>query len=183
MVVYTENGDRAIFNGVLFRRDKQTGYFLSSWQIDGKRKRLHVAVWESVYGTIEGGAHIHHKDLNKNNNTVENLCVLTGEAHIKYHSQNMSDDHKQKLTKSLLEKAVPKAAEWHRSTEGRAWHKEHAKTVWNGRKPQQYVCSFCGQSFESLKAYADTSNKFCSNNCKSAFRRKSNKDNESRVCE
>lgn len=43
MVQYFENGDLAFFNGVYFRRDKKTGYFLSSTK---PRKRLHVYVWE-----------------------------------------------------------------------------------------------------------------------------------------
>ena len=45
MVEYLENGDLALYNGYKFRKDKRTGYYLSSRIINGKRRRLHVYIY------------------------------------------------------------------------------------------------------------------------------------------
>lgn len=52
MVEYQENGDLAIINEYKFRRDKKTGYYLSTRLIGKKRKRLHIYVWELINGAI-----------------------------------------------------------------------------------------------------------------------------------
>lgn len=48
MVEYLENGDLALYNGYKFRKDKRTGYYLSSRIINGKRRRLHVYIYGNV---------------------------------------------------------------------------------------------------------------------------------------
>lgn len=64
MIQYVDNGDLAIFDGLSFRKDKKTGYYLNA----KTHKRLHVYVWEHFNGTIPKGYEIHHKDFNKKNN-------------------------------------------------------------------------------------------------------------------
>ena len=73
MVQYFENGDLACFDGLSFRRDKRTGYFLNA----KTHKRLHVYVWEYYNGgEVWNGYLIHPKDNEKNKNEIENLVFL-----------------------------------------------------------------------------------------------------------
>lgn len=125
---------------------------------------------------------VHHIDGDKSNNDISNLKCINVRKHRKYHGQNMSDEHKEKVRQNM-NKAILKAPMWHRSDEGHEWHSQQSKEQWKNKKAKKYVCSFCGKGFESLNSYSDKSNIFCSNNCKSAFRRKSGVDNETRKCE
>ena len=43
-------------------------------------KKLHLAVWTSVFGRVPSGCHIHHKDDHSLNNALGNLeCMPTAE--------------------------------------------------------------------------------------------------------
>lgn len=176
-IQYVDNGDVAIFDNLSFRKDKRTGYFLNA----KTHKRLHVYVWEYFNGSIPNGYHIHHKDFNKNNNELENLELLSASEHSKLHSNSWSKERYERQAKILKEKAIPKATEWHKSEDGREWHKEHyeqMKDKWY--KKDDFVCLNCGKIFTAV---VSGQNKFCSNKCKSAYRRKSGVDNEKRKCE
>ena len=85
MVQYFDNGDLACFDGLSFRRDKRTGYFLNSTT----HKRLHVYVWEHYNGEVPKGYHIHHKDHDKNNNEIENLVLLSASEHASLHGDSV----------------------------------------------------------------------------------------------
>lgn len=183
-VMYTDDGNIAMFNGKLFRRDKRTGYYLASQgDASGKRKRLHISVWEFHNGEIPRGNHIHHVDYDKSNNEISNLQMMTNSEHQTLHGKAMTEEHKEKLRKNLIEKAVPKSKAWHASDEGREWHKKHGKESWSNRKPTKYECTYCGKEYETLRIYGENENHFCSNNCKSAFRRKMGYDNVDIPCE
>lgn len=183
-VQYVDDGKTAIFDGISFRRDKRTGYYLAGSARDGgRRKRLHVYVWEYHNGAVPDGYHVHHIDHDKSNNDIDNLQILSKEEHLRYHAQNISEERREKLRKQLIEKAVPKSKVWHASKEGRQWHRENGKAVWKNRKPIKYECTYCGKEFKTLNHYSESSNRFCSNNCKSAYRRKMGYDNVKRDCE
>lgn len=92
MVVYSEDGKRAEFNGMYFRKDAKTGYFLGTRKYQGRRKRLHVVVWEYFNGPVPAGVHVHHLDKDKNNNEIENLALMDSRQHSIYHGQTMTDD-------------------------------------------------------------------------------------------
>lgn len=176
-IQYVDDGDVAIFDNLSFRRDKRTGYFLNA----KTHKRLHVYVWEYYNGSIPNGYHIHHKDFDKNNNELDNLMLISASEHSKLHSKMWSDERYEKQTQILKEKAIPKATEWHKSEDGREWHKQHyeqMKDKWY--KIDDFVCLNCGNTFTAV---ISRQNKFCSNKCKSAYRRKSGVDNETRICE
>jgi hypothetical protein len=48
------------------------------------RKRVHRVVWEAFNGPIEGRLEINHKDLNRSNNSLDNLEVVTHQQNIKH---------------------------------------------------------------------------------------------------
>lgn len=176
MVKYLEDGDLAIFDGLKFRKDKKTGYYLNA----KTHKRLHVYVWEYYNGAIPKGYHIHHKDHDKTNNEIDNLTLLSASEHSSLHSKEQVEEHYQDMLKNLKENAIPKASEWHGSKEGREWHKQHyekMKAVLH--KQETFICEYCGKEFETQRT---GNNRFCSNNCRSAYRRKSGVDNETRKC-
>lgn len=177
MIQYNEDKDVAIFNGLKFRRDKKTGYYLNA----KTHKRLHVYIWEYFNGAIPTGYHVHHKDFDKSNNDIENLVLLTAKEHLSLHGNSWDNDRYEQQIKNLNENARPKASEWHKSETGREWHKEHyehMKAILH--KQTEFTCKNCGKTF---KAQSMGQNKFCSNKCKAAFRRKSGVDNEIRQCE
>lgn len=182
MIEYFENRDLACVDGYKFRRDKKTGYFLSSKRINGKRKRLHVYIWEKENGTVPKGFHVHHVDEDKYNNELNNLMLIEGVEHVKKHSEEYTPERIESAKKNLIEKAVPKSKEWHRSKEGREWHKKNGVEAYAKREKKEYVCSYCGKPFETTKLYSEGQNTFCSNNCKSAYRRKSGVDNIEKTC-
>ena len=90
---------------------------------------------------------------------------------------------REQLRRNLIEKAVPRSKAWHRSDEGREWHREHGIECFRDREPMEYVCTNCGKTFESKKRYSDGQNRFCGNNCRAAYRRKTGVDDIEIVCE
>ena len=75
--------DQILFNGKKYRRDPSTGYYVCT---TGSRKRLHVAIWEHANGReVPPGYVIHHKDFNKNNNSIDNLACITVAEHEAIH--------------------------------------------------------------------------------------------------
>lgn len=157
-------------DGIPFYKEKTgMGYWLSSkpngWDAP---KRLHVYVWEKHKGTISTGYAIHHKDHNPDNNEIENLEMVKISDHARYHV-NLRD--KEELKDILNEKARPKAVEWHKSEEGREWHKSHYQKTKEGLHQRVLIiCEYCGKTVE--KGKGGSGNRFCSDKCKNDFRLK-----------
>lgn len=182
-VNYFEDEKLAVFDGMLYRRDRRTGYYLASRPSEsGKRERLHIAVWKYHNGDIPKGHHIHHIDHDKANNEISNLQCMPAAEHSRLHGEEMPEDRKAKLRKNLIENAVPKSKEWHASEDGREWHRKHMKKIQESWEPIEYECTQCGKKFMSKNRYSPAENRFCCNNCKSAFRRASHVDDETRKC-
>ena len=118
--------DIAKYNGYEFRLDKTTGYYLSTKKIGERRKRLHCYVWETeTENEIPSGYAIHHKDHNKNNNEIDNLQIVTSSEHAKIHGQALTEEQKIARKNNIIQNVIPKSVEWHKSEDGREWHKEH----------------------------------------------------------
>lgn len=166
-----------IFNGYKFVKDKKTGYYLSG-NINGKRYRLHRYIWEFYNGTIPKGYDIHHIDHNKDNNNIDNLELLSKEEHIEKH-KILSEEIKQKYRENLILNARPKATEWHKSNDGREWHKKQYKNSLGMLEKKEFICKNCGNHYFKRD---NGNNKFCSNKCRAQFRRNSGIDNEIRKC-
>lgn len=182
MIQYFEKGQIACIDDHVFRRDRKTGYYLSTRPLGSRRKRLHVYVWEKYFGAIPHGYQVHHIDHDKGNNEPENLALLTVKEHRQIHADEIEDGVKDKLIRNLIEKAIPASKAWHSSAEGIEWHRQHATAIMEQREPVTYYCTMCGKEFQTRHLYGENENRFCSNNCKSAYRRKSGVDNIEKVC-
>ena len=183
MVRYSDDKKTAFIDGHKFTRDNKTGYYLSSKKIGNKRLRLHVYVWQKYNGDIPEGYHVHHIDMDKSNNEIFNLALVEGKSHIKHHGRKLSDEERERRRINIIQNGVPKARAWHRSKEGFEWHSKRGKENMKMRKEITYACTFCGNEFKSKRIYNDNENKFCCNNCKSAYRRKQGYDNVKKTCE
>lgn len=180
VISYSDDWKLALCDGYKFRRDAKTGYFLSTRNTDaGKRERLHCYVWRHYNGEIPEGCHIHHVDEDKKNNSIENLACVDGVSHSKYHSGKQAKENYAAMCRNLMENAMPRAAEWHHSDVGRAWHSAHAKETIKNLKEIPYKCECCGKVFYK-KPLGRV--RFCSNNCKTKARAQSGVDNETRRC-
>lgn len=164
--------------GRKFYLDRETGYWISvDYSKDRPRVRAHQWVWICIHGKIPKGYHIHHRNDNKSDNRIENLELIERSRHLSYH---MQDPLRKQRMREHADKIRPLTKEWHKSEEGRAWHRLHAlKTNFGSFIPFEISCGMCGQ--KSLAAKLGQI--FCSNKCKSAWRRKQGTDDIQVICE
>lgn len=173
--------DTIEFNGIKYRRYPESENlsnrkYYSPGGNDRKRGVgwLHQEIWKHHNGEIPEGYHIHHKDGDYLNNNISNLeCVLAHE-HLSMHGKEHAPG------KEHMEYIQELAKEWHGADEGRKWHSEHAKRVFGKLKPITVECEYCGNTYTTKRQYG---NRFCSDACRSAYRRKSGFDNIEKVCE
>lgn len=164
------------FDGIKFTKDKQSGYYRHSTL----RLLMHRYVWEYYNGKIPKGHEIHHIDFDRSNNDISNLQMLSRKEHRKLHADLLTDKQREWKRQNLEKKARPKAVEWHKSDDGKRWHKKHIKKmIDSGKLNRRYecVCVNCGKTFDG-----DVKSKYCCNNCKSAYRRLHGGDNVEMVC-
>lgn len=170
--------EAVVFNGITFRRWPESSnwadrsYFTpgGSYRKRGVG-RLHQEVWKAAHGPIPAGHDIHHLDENPLNNDLANLAALPGAEHHSRHGHGGV----------VSPQARAAAAEWHGSEAGLAWHVEQGRRSWEGRTGVDRTCAQCGSTFDSVTRRAD--DRFCSNNCKSAWRRACGVDDEDRACQ
>lgn len=78
-----------------------------------------------------------------------------------------------------MAKATVMAKEWHNSNEGHEWHKKHYEQMKEKLHiPKRFVCEYCNKEFVNTQI----NSRFCSNKCKSAWRRKSGIDDITKIC-
>lgn len=161
-----------LFEGKIYR------IFPSSEPYYKNQKYLHRVVWESAFGKIPGRCHIHHRDGNPANNLLWNLECVDGAEHQKR-------EYKKRVAKGnqpreFSDEARNKAAEWHRSEEGREWHRRNAKRTkaWTKWKREEKPCTYCGKPYMALVRKSGISQKYCSQKCKSLAYRERRKSQQ-----
>lgn len=168
------------FDGIRFYPDRN-GYWLGARKDTKKPVRLHIYVWEHYNGPVPKGYHVHHIDHNPDNNEIENLQLLSEHEHLCLHA---GLQRKAIIRENLLKYALPAAAAWHGSEEGRKWHSVHGKRVAEKTTSDLVtkVCQVCGKEYQ-VPRFCSEGSRFCSNNCKSQWRRDSGLDNIEVKCE
>lgn len=165
------------FNGITFYRTDKNDYF--RYSSNGKTILMHRYVWEFYNCKIPKGYHIHHIDGDKANNDISNLKLMKGVEHWKLHGRMLTDEERDWKRSNVVQNAVPKATEWHKSEEGKQWHKEQVQSRKDNRTERHCVCEQCGKGFT---IFSNKDSKFCSNACKSKYRRDNHLDDEVRIC-
>lgn len=160
------------FNGETFYRYKNERYFSKG------TGRLHKSVWGFYNGDVPKGYEVHHKDFDSANNDISNLICITKEEHREMHKEISRKFGRSEKQLKHLGRIRDKTKEWHSSEAGRKWHSEHGKRIAEKREEKPFICEICGKHYTS-KQYAT---RFCSNNCKSKYRRLAGLDNEERIC-
>lgn len=178
------------FNGIVYRRypdakrlsdqryyiagiaDRQRGY-----------TRLHTDIWRHHNGDVPDGYHVHHVDGDHNNNDPSNLEAIPEEEHQAHHAGERIESGAYSTPDRLahLERIRPMAAAWHSSPEGFAQHSANGRKSWAERAEAQYACEHCGAEYWTKSINGNE--RFCSNSCKSAWRRKAGLDDVERICE
>jgi len=183
--------ESVVFNGRKFNRYPESEhaplrrYF---WRGGGGGISLHRAIWEHYNGPIPVGWHVHHKDGDFNNNDLANLECLPADEHSAAHAEDRRAVGRRPEHIAHLDRIREKAAEWHRSEEGKAWHAENTAkhfrvggAAWRANKarrdreaanPVPRRCAECDTEFLSATGRAE----LCSNAC--ACRRSSRKKRE-----
>lgn len=157
--------------GKRFYLDQKAGYWIST---TCPKIRAHVWVWNHFNGEVEKGSHIHHMDNNKSNNDISNLQKLLAKEYMRLH---MTPERKEKSARWCAF-IRPLTKEWHASKEGHSWHKANGISGWEGCQERSVSCEVCATQF-STKVYRQ---RFCSNTCKSMFRRRIGIDNIVKTC-
>lgn len=169
-------GDFVEVDGIKFYKSTQ-GYWLG--QVDGKPMRLHIYNYKKLFGNIPKGYVVHHIDHDPDNNDIGNLILVSRKEHGRVHH-----DEIKAASVDSIKKAQAAATEWHKSAAGREWHKQQYQNTlaekWNDNVTK--ICEVCGKPFQSPSLVAYKS-RFCSNNCKSQYRRNSGVDNIEVSCE
>jgi hypothetical protein len=171
--------ESVVFNGRKYNRypNAKNNAHKRYYTIGGGGSLLHRDIWEFHNGSIPDGHHVHHKDGDWSNNSIENLECIPASEHYKQHAQYTSEFQKTPEQVAHFAKIQGLAAEWHRSEEGRAWHRENTgkhlkpggaarvareKSLKERREnPFKLVCFVCKKPFDALSLKA----KFCSNTC------------------
>lgn len=177
----TNNEKRVVYDGISFCRENRSGYYHNT----KLRKYLHQYIWIQVNGEIPKGYHIHHIDHNKNNNNIENLELISPSEHSKLHWEN-NEELREFSKKNIREKAMPALKKWKQTKEAKEFYslmgKRNTSHLLDAMKRKsKKICEYCGKEYE-VNDCTKSHSRFCSNKCKSYWRKKQGIDNEIRKC-
>lgn len=126
-----------VVNGevILFRKKSNGYWYNNSWK--GTTVYLHREKMKLYLGFTDEqmkGYEVHHIDGNKDNNDLSNLKLLTKKEHQKLHSKTLTKEQREARRKNMNEKVRPAAIAWHKSKEGKKWH----KSIGNNNRYKRY---------------------------------------------
>lgn len=153
------------FDGGLYRKWPSENYHSRGG------KKLHRAVWAMAFGVVPHGCHIHHKDGDHANNALDNLECLPAKEHLSISWA----EHGAHRDVHFTDNARARANEWHRSEEGRIWHRRHAERTksWTKWTRKEQACEGCGTVIQALVRKNGNTQRFCTSFCKrDAYRRR-----------
>ncbi len=145
-------------------------------------RKMHWDVWEYHNGSRRKGYHIHHIDGNAQNNRIENLEEVEASKHLSNHQKQYIKDNP-KWFKEFYTKGTEAAKLWAKTPEGRKRKSETSKRLAQESRFWEQTfgeaeCKQCSTEFTRQTTEHD----FCSNRCKSAWRRSKGIDNVTRIC-
>jgi len=170
-----------IYDGLKWTKNKR-GYYQAGFKGFNGKKWLHQYIYEKEKGVILKGYHVHHIDKNKDNNDISNLELLSSSEHSRKHSHFKDNPESYKRQIEHLEKIRPKEVyKWSQEPdlEKREKHRAAHIAAMALIEPVKYICLNCDKEFMNMP---NGIHRFCSNLCKSAYRRKHGIDNEQRIC-
>lgn len=172
-----------IMNGeiVQFRKKTDNGYWVNSSKKTGSVLYLHREKYKQEFGLTEEQIkeyEVHHIDGNKDNNEIDNLKLLTTEEHHKLHDIRSESSHRHVCKKCgrTYWSSVSKSTEICDRCDSSLAIGGSSMIMIKKR------CEYCGAEYET-KGVNRNRSKFCSNKCKSAYRRAKGVDNIEKVCE
>lgn len=182
----TEAPAVVVYKGTRFRRypnsERRSDRVYYTPGIADRRKgvqRLHQEIWKDAHGVdvIPLGYHVHHVDEDPFNNDPANLDLLLGSDHLRKHA---AGEKWTEARQAWIKAGQEAARAWHSSEEGLELHRELGHKSWEAAEEESYTCQRCGREFETRVMHNRT--RFCSPSCKSAERRASGVDDETRAC-
>lgn len=163
--------ETVVFNGRRYNRYPESDNPPHRRYFSRSGARLHRDVWIHHNGPIPEGMHIHHIDGDTSNNDISNLACVSRAEHWAEHRASHSAANKSEKQLAHLGRIRGKASEWHRSEEGKAWHREHAKAslakTWGVPRVYEetaFNCVWCGK--EALRK--SPRRMFCGAGCQTA---------------
>ena len=171
-----------VYNGIEFYRypDSRHEHLSKYFSGTGARVFLHRYTWIYENGQIPEGFHVHHIDGNALNNDISNLECLSTKDHGSKHKFETYSDERKAASLLHLEKIRPLTKAWHASPEGREKHREIGALAYKNFVAVAKPCKHCGTSF--LPKAIGNRGYFCTNACKSAWRRAEGLDNIEKTC-
>ncbi len=157
----------------------KNGYYQATVKSQERKNWLHQYVYEKERGAIPPGLEIHHVNNDKDDNSIGNLELLDSRRHHEKHGEYKHanpDRYRRQL--EHLNRVRPDHV-WPKDP---VKYEEHRQALIRGMariKPVEMICEQCGKTYMAKPC---SYRSFCSNACKSAYRRSIQADNVDRVC-
>lgn len=149
--VITVSETKKIFNGYSFYKNKK-GRFICTIS-------LHRFLWMYLNGEISEGYDIHHKDFDKDNNSIDNLQILTKDEHNKIHLSHKLKKAPEKKTKFICKICGNEYEAVNRGNNNYC-SQMCKKIAERTRATEIKICEICGKKFST----SDDA-RFCSPKC------------------
>lgn len=167
--------ETVIFNGYKYNRYPESTNPAHRRYFGRAGHRLHRDVWVFYNGPIPEGHQIHHVDENTANNDISNLECLSFKHHRAEHHDQYVERGRSPEQLTHLRKARYKATDWHKSEEGRAWHRDVCAKHLDKARANKRIgdarpirgtrqCKWCGTEFE----FREPRKTICSSACQTA---------------